>query len=105
MEITKMVGSHCDDTHTAFRTEPALTREILDCAISNFFPSGWGDMFSTRNGLLIVARGGVPSSEILDYTRYLTSAEKMLSKQGATDEQKRQEGLRARAHESGLPLE
>ena len=76
MQITKMVGSHCDDTHTAFRTEPPLTREVLDCAISNYFPSGWGDMFSTQNGLLIVARVGIPNSMVQDYARYLTSAER-----------------------------
>jgi hypothetical protein len=46
MEITKMVASHCDDTCTAFRTEPPLTKEVLDCAVTNFFPAGLGDMFS-----------------------------------------------------------
>jgi hypothetical protein len=105
MQITKMVGSHCDDTHTAFRTEPPLSREVLNCAISNFFPSGWGDMFSTSNGLLIVARVGIPNSLVQDYARYLTSAEKKVDKQQATDEKKRQDGLQDRADESGLPLE
>ena len=62
-------------------------------------------MFSTTNGLLIVARGTVPNDLVLDYARYLTSAEKMLSKHGATDEQRRRESLQARASESGLPLE
>jgi hypothetical protein len=104
MQITKMVGAHCDDTHTAFRTEPPLTREVLDCAISNFFPSGWGDMFSTRNGLLIVARVGIPNGMVQDYARYLTSAERKVGKQ-TTDEQKRQDSLQDRARESGLPLE
>jgi hypothetical protein len=105
MQITKMVGSHCDNTHTAFRTEPPLTREVLDCAISNFFPSGWGDMFSTQNGLLIVARVGIPSSMVLDYARYLTSAERKVDKQHTGDEKKRRDGLQERADESGLPLE
>src|SRR5438093_11733717 len=46
MQITTMVGSHCDDTQTAFRTEPPLTKEILECAVTNFFPAGLGDMLS-----------------------------------------------------------
>jgi hypothetical protein len=105
MQITTMVASHSDDTHTAFRTEPALTREVLDCAISNFFPSGWGDMFSTRNGLLIVARAGISSSAVQDYARYLTSAEKKIGRQQSEDERQRQHNLQKRAEESGLPLE
>jgi len=105
MQITKMVGSHCDHTHTAFRTEPALTREVLDCAISNFFPSGWGDMFSTQNGLLIVARVGIPHSLVLDYARYLTSAERKVGKEHREGGTNRQDSLQERAAESGLPLE
>lgn len=104
MQITKMVGSHCDDTHTAFRTEPPLSREVLDCAISHFFPSGWGDMFSTRNGLLIVARVGISNHLVEDYARYLTSAEKKVLKQQASGE-KSQNSLQDRANEAGLPLE
>jgi len=105
MEITKMVASHCDNTCTAFRTEPPLTKEVLDCAVTNFFPAGLGDMFSTKDGLLIVARVGIPNSAIEDYARYLTSAEKKVGKQRETDEKKRQDGLQDRADESGLPLE
>ena len=104
MQIISMVGSHCDDTRTTFRTEPPLTREILDCAITNFFPSGWGDMFSTQNGLLVVARVGIPNSEVEDYARYLTSAERKVGKQ-STGEKRRQDTLQERAAESGLPLE
>jgi hypothetical protein len=77
----------------------------LDCAITNFFPSGWGDMFSTRQGLLIVARVGISNSLVQDYARYLTSAEKKVGKQHATDETTRRESLQERATESGLPLE
>jgi len=105
MEITKMVGSHCDDTCTAFRTEPSLTKEVLDCAVTNFFPAGLGDMFSTKDGLLIVARVGISNSAIEDYARYLTNAEKKIGKHRETDQKKRQDGLQARADESGLPLE
>jgi hypothetical protein len=105
MQITAMVGSHCDDTHTAFRTEPPLTKEILDCAVTNFFPAGLGDMLSTTDGLLVVARVGIPSSVIQDYARYLTSAEMKVRKQQATDGTKRQVSLQDRANESGLPLE
>ena len=105
MEITKMVASHCDDTCTAFRTEPPLTKEVLDCAVTNFFPAGLGDMFSTKDGLLIVARVGIPNSAIEDYARYLTNAEKIVGKQRETDEKKRQDRLQSRADESGLPLE
>jgi hypothetical protein len=62
-------------------------------------------MFSTKDGLLIVARVGIPVSAVEDYARYLTSAEKKVGKQQAGDEKKRQAGLQARADESGLPLE
>ena len=105
MEITTMVASHCDNTCTAFRTEPPLTKEVLDCAVTNFFPAGLGDMFSTKDGLLIVARVGIPNTAIEDYARYLTSAEKKVDKQRETDEKKRRDGLQNRADESGLPLE
>ena len=105
MQITTMVGSHCDDTHTAFRTDPPLTKEILDCAITHFFPAGLGDMLSTKEGLLVVARVGIPSSTVQDYARYLTSAEMRVRKQQATDGTKRQVSLQDRANESGLPLE
>ncbi len=105
MQITTMVGSHCDDTHTAFRTEPPLTKEILDCAVTNFFPAGLGDMLSTRDGLLVVARVGIPSDVVQDYARYLTSAEMKVRKQQTTGGTKRQVSLQDRANESGVPLE
>ena len=105
MQITAMVGSHCDDTHTAFRTDPPLKQEILDCAVTHFFPAGLGDMLSTRDGLLLVARVGIPSSLVQDYERYLSSAEMKVRKQQATDGTKRQVSLRDRAAESGVPLE
>ena len=105
MQITAMVRSHCDDTHTAFRTDPALTQEILDCAVTHFFPAGLGDMFATRDGLLIVARVGIPNVVVTDYERYLTSAELSVRKHHATGESKRQTSLEDRARESGVPLE
>lgn len=103
MQITAMVGSHCDDTHTAFRTDPPLTQEVLDCAVTHFFPAGLGDMLSTRDGLLLVSRVGIPSAVVQDYARYLTSAEMKVRKQ--TDGNKRQVSLQDRANESGVPLE
>jgi hypothetical protein len=60
-------------------------------------------MFSTQNGLLIVARVGIPNSMVQDYARYLTSAEKKVGR--PADAKKRQDGLQERAAESGLPLE
>jgi hypothetical protein len=105
MQITAMIGAHCDDTHTAFRTDPPLTQEILDCAVTHFFPAGLGDMLSTRDGLLLVARVGIPSSVVQDYERYLTSAEMKVRKQQGTDGTKRQVSLQDRATESGVPLE
>ena len=105
MQITAMVGAHCDDTHTAFRTDPPLTKEILDCAVTHFFPAGLGDMLSTRDGLFVVARVGIPSDVVQDYTRYLTSAEMKVRKQRATDGTRRQVSLQDRANESGVPLE
>jgi hypothetical protein len=62
-------------------------------------------MLSTRDGLLVVARVGIPSSTVQDYARYLTSAEMKVRKQRATDGTKRQVSLQDRANESGLPLE
>ncbi len=62
-------------------------------------------MFLTKDGLLIVARVGISNSAIEDYARYLTSAEKKIGKHRETDQKKRQDGLQARADESGLPLE
>jgi len=62
-------------------------------------------MFSTKDGLLVVARVGIPNSLIQDYARYLTSAEKRVGKQQATTKKKRKQALQERANESGLPLE
>ena len=100
-----MVKSHSDDTHTAFRTDPALTQEILDCAVTHFFPAGLGDMFSTRDGFLIVARVGIPNVVVCDYERYLTSAELSVHRHHATGGTKREVSLEDRARESGVPLE
>ena len=106
MQITALVGAHCDDTHTAFRTDPPLTKEVLDCAVTHFFPAGLGDMLSTADGLLIVARVGIPGDAVQDYARYLTSAEMKVRKQQSTNGgTKRQVSLQDRANESGLPLE
>ncbi len=60
-------------------------------------------MFSTRDGLLIVARVGIPNPIVQDYARYLTSAEQKVCKQGGPEVSGR--NLQARADESGLPLE
>src|SRR5438552_15747906 len=103
MQITTMVGSHCDDTHTAFRTEPPLTKEILKCAVTHFFPAGLGDMLSTRDGLLVVGSVGIPSEVVQDYARYWTSAEIKVRKQQATGGRKRQVSLLDRATEPGVP--
>ena len=62
-------------------------------------------MLSTNDGLLIVARVGIPNSAVQDYARYLSSAEKKVGKQQVANEKKRQDGLQERADESGLPLE
>jgi hypothetical protein len=62
-------------------------------------------MLSTKDGLLLVARVGIPNSVIQDYGRYLTSAEMKIRKQQSTDGTKRQVSLQDRAKESGLPLE
>ena len=105
MQITALAGAHCAIPHTAFRTDPPLTQEVLDCAVTNFFPAGLGDMLSTRDGLLVVARVGIPSSTVQDYARYLTSGEMKCRKQQSTDGTKRQVSLQDRANESGLPLE
>ena len=50
-------------------------------------------MFSTQNGLLIVARVGIPNSIVQDYARYLTSAERKVGKQQTEGGGKRQDSL------------
>ena len=60
-------------------------------------------MFSTRNGLLIVARADIPDRAVQDYARYLSEAERKLGKKGG--EKKRLDALQERAAQAGLPLE
>ena len=100
-----MLRKRSDDTQTAFRTEPPLTDEVLECAIKNYLGESYRDQLFNENGALVVARVGIPEEQIKIWNDSLTNAEELVHKQKTTAETSREDALQARAKMMGLPLE
>jgi hypothetical protein len=77
MKITAIARSHTGDSQIAFKTDPPLTKEVLDCAIANFFGPAYSDTF-VEGGLFIVHRALIPEGQVPEYERALTGAEKQI---------------------------
>jgi len=105
MKITAIAKSHSDQTQTAFKTEPALTEEVMQCAIENFFGPAYVDHFFVEDGLFIVRRAVIPKDQVTEYERSLTQAENLLQKRKENADQNREGHLKRVSEDTGLPIE
>src|SRR5688572_17750339 len=97
-------SEHTSETHTAFKTEPPLTDEVLECAVEHFIGSHYSDTYSREGDLLVVARFGIVPEEVQRIEQALTNAENLLQKKQAASKSNREELLQERAKKTGLPL-
>jgi hypothetical protein len=106
MKITAIVCAGSDDNHTAFRTEPAATKEVVEFAMKNYLAEPSPNKYSVKNGLFIVAQTWIPKEQVTVYEDALTDAEIFLGKKSALFSEKELSGqLRERAKRAGLSLE
>lgn len=106
MKIRSISCAHSDHNHTAFRTVPAATKEVVEFALKNYLSETFFDEYSIKDGLFIVGRAWIPKEQVALYEDALTDAEIFLGKKTALFSEKEFIGqLRARAKRAGLPLE
>ncbi len=106
MKIRAIVCACSDDNRTAFRTEPAATKEVVEFAMKNYLGEPSSNKYSVKNGLFIVAQTWIPKQQVAFYEDALTDAEIFLGKKSALFSEKELAGqLRERAKRAGLFLE
>lgn len=106
MKIRAVVCACSDDNHTAFRTEPAATKEVVEFAVKNYLGEPSPNKYSVKDGLFIVAQTWIPKEQVTLYEDALTDAEIFLGKKSALFSEKELVGqLRERAKRAGLSLE
>jgi hypothetical protein len=106
MKIRAIVTAQSDHNHTAFRTEPPATKEVVQFALKNYLGETFTDKYSIKDGLFIVGRAWVPKEQVALYEDALTDAEIFLGKKSALFSRKEFIGqLRERAKRAGLSLE
>jgi hypothetical protein len=86
------------------KTEPPLTKEVLQCAINDIFGSQWADTYFEEDGLFIVPRTGIPKEQIPEYERGLTNAENLIQQRKQHADKKREDHLRRISEDTGLPV-
>jgi hypothetical protein len=105
MKITAIDRSHTDQTQTAFKTEPPLTEEVVQCAINDIFGSQWADTYLEEDGLFIVRRTGITKEQIPEYERGLTNAENLIQQRRQHADNQREDHLKRISEDTGLPVE
>ncbi len=100
-----MKRSGTDDHQTVFRTDPPLTKEVLEFAVKHYLGQSYGQTLTVKNGLLVVSRVGFTRQDIAMLEERLTEAENFLQDQKANAEKSRENDLQARAARSGVSLE
>jgi hypothetical protein len=105
MKIKSIDSSRTDDTQTAFKTEPPLTEEVIQCAIKEFFGSEWFGTYFEEGGSFIVRRTGIPREQISVYERRLTDAENLVQKRKRKEQTNRDDYLKGLSASVDLPLE
>jgi hypothetical protein len=106
MKIRAIVCAQSDHTHTAFRTEPPATKEVIEFALKNYLGEAFSAEYSIKDGLFIVGRAWIPKEQVALYEDALTDAEIFLGKKSALFSEKELAGqLRERAKRAGLSLE
>src|SRR5438552_8931398 len=104
MKIKAMVSSQTTNKQTAFRTEPPLTQEVLDCALKDYWGENWADVYSAKDGLFIVGRTAIPKEQIPEYERTLTDAENLVQKRKENAKKDRSDFLKGQSDSMGLPM-
>jgi hypothetical protein len=106
MKIKTIVCAHSDDNHTAFRTEPEATKEVVEFAVKNYLGEPSPNKYSVKDGLFIVAETWIPKEQVTLYEDALTDADIFLGRKSALFSEKELVGqLRERAKRAGLSLE
>jgi hypothetical protein len=105
MKITAIDRSHTNTTQTAFKTEPPLTEEVMQCAIEVAFGPHSSDTYFVEDGLFIVRRTGIPKVQIPEYERGLTSAENFIQQKKQQTDKNREDHLKRVSKDTGLPVE
>ena len=105
MKIRSIDSSRTDDTQTAFRTEPPLTEEVIQCAIKEFFGSEWAHTYFEEGGSFIIRQTGIPREQIPMYERRLTDAEDLIQKRKRKEQSNRDDYLKGVSDSMDLPLE
>jgi hypothetical protein len=108
MKITAIKASHTDGIQTAFKTDPPLTEEVMQCAINDIFGSRsqWEATYFEEAGLFIVrGRTDIPREQIQEYEQNLTSAENLVRQRKEHANKKREDHLKRLSESTGLPVE
>lgn len=106
MKIRAIVRDHSDYNHTAFRTEPPATKQVVEFAVKTYLGEPSSNKYCVKDGLFIVAQTWVPQEQVTLYEDALTDAEIFLGKKSALSPKRELPGLlRERAKRAGLPLE
>ncbi len=105
MKIISLVRAHSDNSTSAFRTEPALTKEIFDHAIKFGLGEEFAKNFRFQNGLFVVKSPTVQSEMIALYEIHLSKAETDLAQQKAQAEKTARNSFIARANLARVELE
>jgi hypothetical protein len=106
MKIRAIVRDHSDQNHTAFRTQPPATKQVVEFAAKNYLGERSLNKYSVKDGLLIVTQTWIPKEQVTLYEDALTDAEIFLGKKSAIFSEKEFTGqLRERAKRAGLSLE
>lgn len=101
MKIVAISKEHSSATHTAYKTDPPITDEVLKCVFEHF-----GDdkgILSVSNRHLMSASALEPV-QIRECEATLTQAEEFLAHQKTENVKRHEDDLEARAKKSGLPL-
>jgi hypothetical protein len=90
----------------ALKTEPALTVDVFQFALRNFWAVQGSDNFAFKSdGLLRVMRTTLPAIRVQEYESALTNAETALANQKTAIEGARKDFLKGLSDDSGLPLQ
>ena len=72
MKIRAIVRDHSDYNHTAFRTEPPATKQVVEFAVKTYLGEPSSNKYCVKDGLFIVAQTWVPQEQVTLYEDALT---------------------------------
>ena len=75
MKIKAILCDQSDHNHTAFRTQPQATNQVVEFAIKNYLGEEFSGKYAVKDGLFIVARAWIPKEQVALYQDAITDAE------------------------------